>query len=178
MPSPLAPSPTPKLQSAPAAGGTADLLAALKEAGLRLTPQRIAVCRALAETLRGAHPTAQALYAHLLPAYPSLSRATIYNTLQTLVNAGLVHELGTAGDGTLHYDIDASPHANLVCTRCHRVEDFPAAALAGVAQRVASASGYELRGARIVYYGLCPACRREIKAKARARGAVAAGKTR
>lgn len=157
------PLPASKLRLASAGDPAADLRAALKRAGLRLTPQRLAVCRALTEHLRGAHPTAQTLYAHLRPAFPSLSRATVYNTLQALVQAGLVHELGTAGDGMLHYDVDASPHVNLICTRCHRVEDFPATPLAGVARRVAQDSGYELRGARVVYYGLCPKCQRRKK---------------
>ena len=135
----------------------ADLLTTvLKQAGLRLTPQRIAICRALTE--RKDHPTAQALFEQLAPEFPSLSRATIYNTLQTLVSAGLIQELGTAGDGAQHYDADASPHLNLICVRCHRIEDFPAASLTRIARRVTDESGYQLHGARMAYYGLCPKC--------------------
>ncbi len=99
----------------------------------------------------------------LRPAFPSLSLATVYNTLQVLVAAGLVDELGTAGDGAIHYDADPTPHVNLVCTRCHRVEDFPNAPLDAVAGQVAAGSGYQLRGARVVYYGLCPRCQREVR---------------
>src|SRR5262245_23839151 len=137
----------------------AALTRALKQAGLRLTPQRAAICRALAE--RRDHPTAQALFEQLAPEFPSLSRATIYNTLQTLVSAGLIQELGTAGDGAQHYDADASPHLNLICVRCHRVEDFPASALTRIARRVTNESGYQLHGARMVYYGLCPKCKKD-----------------
>lgn len=137
---------------------SAEMVAALRDAGLRLTQQRLAVCQALANDK--SHPTAQALYARLRQRYVTLSRATVYNTLQTLVEAGLVFELGTAGDGALHYDADPSPHVNLVCTRCHRIEDFGQAPLGAVARAVATGSGYQLRGARVVYYGLCPRCRR------------------
>ena len=133
----------------------------LKQSGLRLTPQRLAVCRALAGNT--SHPTAQALFKQLRPNFPSLSLATVYNTLQTLADTNLIHELGEAGDGAIHYDADPSPHVNLVCTRCHRIEDFPDAPLAPVTRKVASNSGYELRGARVVYYGLCPKCRRDKK---------------
>jgi Fur family peroxide stress response transcriptional regulator len=152
---------TEKLRNQPPTGRAAELAAGLKRAGLRLTPQRLAVCRVLAENRK--HPTALALFDLLRPAFPSLSRATVYNTLQALVEAGLIDELGTAGDGAIHYDADPSPHVNLICTRCHRVEDFPDAPLDEVAGQVAAGSGYQLRGARVVYYGLCPQCQKEVR---------------
>jgi Fur family peroxide stress response transcriptional regulator len=145
------------------------MVAALKAAGLRLTPQRLAVCQALAGDT--SHPTAQALYARLRSRFVTLSRATVYNTLQTLVAAGQVSELGAAGDGAVHYDANPAPHVNLVCTRCHRVEDFAPASLASIARSVARGSGYELRGARVVYYGLCPRCRRGRPVPPSAKGA-------
>jgi Fur family peroxide stress response transcriptional regulator len=149
--------PTPN-HSTNAPARAAEMVAALRAAGLRLTPQRAAVCQALANDT--SHPTAQAVYDRLRARFVTLSRATVYNTLQTLVEAGLIDELGTAGDGAQHYDANPAPHVNLVCTSCHRVEDFWAAPLGQVARRVAKGSGYELRGARVVYYGLCPRCRR------------------
>lgn len=144
----------------------AALTAALKQAGLRLTPQRLAVCAALAGSKT--HPTAQALYESLRPRFATLSRATVYNTLQALVTAGLVQELGTAGDGAIHYDADPTPHVNLMCVRCHRVEDYAVAPLAAVAASVARGSGYDVQGARVVYYGVCPRCRRRGRSSGRA----------
>jgi Fur family peroxide stress response transcriptional regulator len=144
---------------ASAASGRAEsLLQGLKRSGLRLTRQRRAICRALAESRD--HPTAQGLYEQVRPGHPSLSRATVYNTLEALARAGLIDELGTAGDGAIHYDANPAPHVNLMCVNCHRVEDYLAARLGGVAREVAAGSGYELRGARVVYYGLCPECQR------------------
>ena len=64
------------------------------------------------------------------------------------------------GDGSIHYDADASPHVNLISTRCHRVEDFTGVSLARITQRIAQDSGYHLRGARVAYYGLCPRCQK------------------
>lgn len=151
-------SPTHKLRFEAWDSASDSMVTALKESGLRLTPQRLAVCQALAGNK--SHPTAQSLFELLRPDFPSLSLATIYNTLQTLADHGLIHELGDAGDGAVHYDADPSPHVNLICIRCHRIEDFPEASLKPVARKVAADSGYELRGARIVYYGLCPKCRR------------------
>lgn len=152
-------------RNTPKPGRAEEMVAALKSAGLRLTPQRLAVCEALADD--ATHPTAQALFQRLRGRLGTLSRATVYNTLQALVAAGLVSELGTAGDGAVHYDANPAPHVNLLCTRCHRVEDFAPAALGAVARSVAQGSGYELFGARVVYYGLCPRCRR-LRPRARA----------
>ncbi len=134
------------------------MLTALRAAGLRVTPQRAAICRALVTSRT--HPTAQVLYNQLAGEVAGLSRATVYNTLQTLVAGGLIHDLGEAGDGAVHYDADVEPHVNLICLRCHRVDDLPTTALDQVAEQVAGRSGYQLRGARIAYYGLCPECQR------------------
>lgn len=128
----------------------------LRSAGLRLTAQRLAVYRALLESRL--HPTAGALYDHLHAAMPALSRATVYNTLRALVGAGLVYEIGAAGDGTTHYDADLHPHLNLVCTNCGHIEDYYDPALLHLESAVVAASGYRVKGARMAYYGMCPDC--------------------
>ena len=134
------------------------LVNALREAGLRLTPQRIAICRFLADT--DSHPTAQDVYQALKPAFPSLSLATVYNTLETLVSLGAIHALGDAGDDTTHYDADITPHINAVCIRCHRVFDIPSEAVSALEKEAEEKSGFRILGARVVYYGLCPECQR------------------
>ena len=132
------------------------LIDTLQNAGLRLTPQRVAVCELLAGTK--AHPTAQMIYDTLRPQYPSLSLATVYNTLDTLVSLGVVNSLGSAGDDSIHYDADTTPHINLACTSCHAVIDIPSQFVQALEGEVASSSGYQITGARVLYYGLCPDC--------------------
>jgi len=129
----------------------------LKAAGLRLTPQRVAICKILEESKD--HPTALMIYHQLLPQFPTLSLATVYKTLNVLKSMGLVHALGDAGDGAEHFDADLTPHINLVCTKCHRVVDFDEARIQEIQRVVEQRSGYVIQGARIVYYGLCPQCR-------------------
>lgn len=125
---------------------------------MRLTPQRMAICRLLAGTEE--HPTAQDIHEQLREEYPSLSLATVYNTLETLVRLGAINTLGTAGDDSIHYDADTSPHVNLACTRCHRVVDLPSLHVRALDREVAANSGYEIMGARVLYYGLCPDCQK------------------
>ena len=134
------------------------LLRTLRNARLRLTPQRRAICRYLAHTKE--HPTAPQIFAAVKPHFPSLSLATVYNTLDALVRLGAIHALGEAGDGVVHYDADTDPHVNLACLKCHRVVDLPCAIVADLDQKVAAESGYRIVGARLMYYGLCPECQR------------------
>ena len=129
----------------------------LKEAGLRPTPQRLAICKYLAETRE--HPTARQIFEDLQDEMPSLSQATVYNTLEMLVEMGLVHDLGDAGDGTTHYDCDLTPHINLICTRCQRIEDLYDETLDEVGRNIEARTGYHVLGARLAYYGLCRECR-------------------
>lgn len=128
----------------------------LKRAGLRVTPQRLAIYRAL--VMSDAHPTAQTLFEQLQPTMPSLSQATVYNALQALVTHGLIQEIGEAGDGATHYDADLRPHINLICTSCHQVEDFFDVPMHDVAEEVVARSGYQVHGIRMAYYGRCPNC--------------------
>lgn len=135
---------------------TKTLTQKLKEAGLRLTPQRLAICEALAGTEE--HPSAQMVYEQLQGTFPSLSLATVYNTLETLVQIGAINRLGTAGNDAERYDADTSPHVNLACISCHRVIDLPSRNVQALDEEVARNSGYQVLGARVLYYGLCPEC--------------------
>ncbi len=84
------------------------LITSLQKSGLRLTATRNAICKLLSET--GEHPTAANIYSHLKGLYPSLSLATVYNTLDVLVNNGVVNVLGHSGDGNVHFDPNTYPH--------------------------------------------------------------------
>ena len=137
---------------------TEHIIAHLREAGLRVTPQRIAVYSELANAQD--HPTAADLYARLRVDMPSLSQATIYNALQVMTEMGVVREL-TSGEGPSRYDADLYPHAHLVCTRCGRIDDFHAAALdiPRPGDSLAEQTGYEIEAVGVFFYGRCPACR-------------------
>ncbi len=128
----------------------------VRQQGGKVTPQRIAIWQAL--TNDKTHPTAEDLYARLTVAMPTLSLATLYHVLNELVEWGEVRRFDT-GDGHTHFDPNTTPHAELVCLRCHTVIDAPKAAYTAVALP------HELAGYRIVtrseqYFGYCPACQR------------------
>ncbi|HPH97854.1 MAG TPA: Fur family transcriptional regulator [Anaerolineaceae bacterium] len=132
------------------------LINRLRQAGMRITPQRVAICRMLSES-RG-HPTAAMVFEAVREQHPSLSLMTVYNTLNMLVSLGAVNLLGQAGDEHCHYDAEMEPHVNLACVSCHRIVDFPSGNVSALNQEIAAISGYTLLGARVLYYGLCPDC--------------------
>lgn len=132
------------------------MILALKQAGMRITPQRLAICAILTESQE--HPTAQRLFEQVRLQHPTLSLATVYNTLDRLVGMGLVNVLGSAGDETAHFDADTSPHINLACITCHRIVDIETVDVKQIDRDVSNNSGYQLLGSRMMYYGVCPEC--------------------
>lgn len=92
----------------------------LQNAGYRMTEQRQKICRYLAETSK--HPTPYEVYSDLREYDPAISRATVYNTLNTLQQLGGIVEINFGADHK-HYDTDPTPHINLICLRCHTIED-------------------------------------------------------
>jgi Fur family peroxide stress response transcriptional regulator len=141
------------------------MLAGVRAAGLKLTPQRIAVVKELAcdET----HPTAQELFERLRPGLPTMSFATVYNTLGALSSAGLCAALALS-PGSGRFDPNMSLHHHLVCDLCGAVRDLPPSALGPAgsadppsARAVAHASrGFELRSIERIFRGVCAACSR------------------
>ena len=144
----------------------AAMLARLRESGLKLTPQRMAIVRELCAD--PTHPTAQELYERLRPALPTMSFATVYNTLDALAAAGLCGALSLS-PGASRFDPNMFPHHHAVCDRCGMVRDVPRhdgeGALAGPA--APQAPGFEVRAVEWIYRGVCAEC-------AHGEGAVAA----
>ena len=137
---------------------------ALQHAGMRITPQRVAICELLSTSEE--HPTAAMIFDELKPRFTSLSLATVYNTLDALVGLGVVNVLGHAGDDKVHYDADTEPHVNLACISCSKIIDIPSEHVTHLDAEITSASGYKLLGARVLYYGLCPSCQKNQTTRA------------
>ena len=141
----------------------------LQQAGLRLTSQRRAICEFLANTDR--HPSAYQIFESLATTHPDISRATVYNTLNTLQELGAIVELSFGSDHT-HYETNPAPHVNLICLRCHRIIDYHGdPGIDALAQRVLAETGFQTAAAKIDLVGFCEECRsqrtQEIRALAR-----------
>jgi Fur family peroxide stress response transcriptional regulator len=93
---------------------------AFKRAGVRRTPQRFFVLEHL--LTRPEHATVEELWVALNKRHARASRATVYNSVHALVDAGLVREFTLDGNAA-RYDANLEPHHHFVCNRCGAVED-------------------------------------------------------
>jgi Fur family peroxide stress response transcriptional regulator len=125
-----------------------------RDKGLKLTPQRLAIL----EYLDGnkSHPSAEDIYASVRQKYPTMSFATVYNTLEALRKKGKVLEL-TIDDERRRYDPDVSTHHHLICTGCRKIVDIEDVFSISVPED--QKSSYEITGNHIEFYGACPDCK-------------------
>ena len=122
----------------------------LEGSGLRCTPQRYAVMAFLQESNQ--HPTAAEIFEAVNRVDPRSSRATTYNNLRDLVEAGLVREVAVEGRAA-RFDAKGVRHYHFICDRCGNVEDLewfdvPRPRSASFGKRV-------VRECELIFRGLC-----------------------
>ena len=135
----------------------------LHKAGLKLTPQRYAVLDYLVRSL--IHPTAEQIRADLNRRFPRASRATVYNALNALRDAGLIHAV-YMDDAVTRYDANIEPHHHFICRKCDKLEDIPHDTVGALTQSGLQ-PGYRVEDYEVVLRGVCPACSGRRKAKSK-----------
>lgn len=125
----------------------------LEDSGLRCTPQRYAVMAFLME--QNSHPTAAEIFEAVNRLDPRSSRATTYNNLRDLVQAGLVREVAIEGRAA-RFDAKGLRHHHFICDRCGAVEDMewydvPKPSSGNLGKRI-------LRECELIVRGLCTNC--------------------
>ncbi|MEO8251638.1 MAG: Fur family transcriptional regulator [Chloroflexota bacterium] len=138
--------------------------ARLAAAGERVTRQRLLVANALAA--EGRQMTAEELYGGLRRHEPGIGRATVFRTLETLVEAGVARRLELEGHVYAYVACLPAHHHHVACTRCGRVEEIDEAYVTPIAHRLALDLGFEIDDARLDFYGRCASCRAEAAASA------------
>ncbi len=128
-----------------------ELTAQFRAHGLKATPQRQSIFRALSGST--VHPTAEAVYAVVSAEMPTISLRTVYQTLNDLAAMGELHSLDV-GTGSTRFDPNLEPHHHLVCTGCGRIDD-----VYGDPPELDVPDDFEVAAAEIVFRGLCAACR-------------------
>jgi len=133
----------------------AEIKRSLEDSGLRCTPQRYAVMAFLMECHR--HPTAAEIFDAVNRVDPRSSRATTYNNLRDLVEAGLVREVAVEGRAA-RFDARGMRHHHFICDRCGNVEDLdwydvPKPDSGTFGKRI-------VRECELIFRGLCTKCAR------------------
>jgi Fur family peroxide stress response transcriptional regulator len=136
----------------------ARLEAAVREAGIKLTHQRLEIFRELAATEE--HPDAETLFRAVQRRMPTVSLDTVYRTLWMLRDLGLVTTLGPQRDGA-RFDVNVEPHHHYVCVQCGLVRDFTSEALDALPVPDAIEGFGTVVGAQVEVRGLCAGCQRQ-----------------
>jgi len=144
------------------------LLQRLRRCGFRLTPQRMAVLRTVAEDI--SHPTVEQVYDRVRADYPTTSLATIYKTIDMLKGIGEVLEL-SVGESHRYDGRDPRPHPHLICEICGVITDLKIDEhigstdfLRSLAIGIAAMCGYHGVIPQLEFRGRCPTCEASVHA--------------
>jgi Fur family transcriptional regulator, stress-responsive regulator len=127
----------------------------LRERGIQITAQRLAVLRAVS---RRPHSTADAVAEVVRDEIGAISLQSVYDALSLLATEGLIRRIQPPGSPARFEDRVGDNHHHLICRACGRMVDVDCAAGAAPCLNAADNSGYEIDEAEIVYWGRCPAC--------------------
>jgi Fur family peroxide stress response transcriptional regulator len=125
-----------------------------RQIDMKFTPQRIAIL----EYLEGnkSHPSASDIYKSIFNKFPTMSFATVYNTMETLKEKGVVVELSIDPDKK-RFDPNTTPHHHLLCIRCKTIKDifekFP------LVLPENEQYDFDIIGNHVDFYGICPQCK-------------------
>ncbi len=132
----------------------AELTDLFRARGLRITPQRQCIFRALHGN--GEHPTAEAVYEQVREEMPTISLRTVYQTLNDLASMGELSQLDL-GTGSGRFDPNLDPHHHLVCERCGTVHDVYVD-FTDVRVPDDHHLGFRVSSTEIVFRGCCADC--------------------
>jgi len=134
---------------------TVDTGALLREHGLQVTAQRLAVLRAVSDR---SHSTADDIFRVVRAEIGAISCQAVYNALSALTDKGLLRRIQPAGSPARYEDRVGDNHHHLICRTCSRMIDVDCAVGVTPCLTAADASGYEIDEAEVIYWGRCPEC--------------------
>jgi len=135
----------------------------LNEKGIKPTYQRLKVLDYMSQNI-SSHPTAEMIYAELLKEIPTISMTTVYNTLSTFLEKGLINGVTITGT-EVRYDLNVKSHHHFLCKKCNRIMDVD------VPCQFAEKQGKVIDGHRIeeihgYFKGTCKDCLQTMSASA------------
>ncbi|MCC5843121.1 MAG: transcriptional repressor [Verrucomicrobia bacterium] len=126
----------------------------LRQAGLQVTAQRLAVLNALHDH---PHALADELVQQVRDRIGSISRQAVYDALNLMSEKGLIHRIQPAG-ATARYEIRSDNHHHLVCRKCGAMRDTECGTGKAPCLLPKHTHGYEIDEAEVLYWGICPDC--------------------
>ncbi|OGC82483.1 MAG: hypothetical protein A2V81_00295 [Candidatus Abawacabacteria bacterium RBG_16_42_10] len=133
-----------------------DSVKLLGDKKISLTLQRRVILEELMK--RSDHPSAEELFNCLRGKTRKLSLATIYRTLETLLENNLIVE-HTQGKNAARFEIAKGQHYHVICLKCQKMEDIFGVTIQSLEDEIAKMTSYRIEKHRLDVYGLCPDCR-------------------
>jgi Fur family ferric uptake transcriptional regulator len=134
---------------------TDELEARIRDAGLRVTGQRLAALRALGEL---PHSGADAVHRRVQDEFEGFSLQATYVVLGALTDAGLIRRIEPAGSPALYERRIDDNHHHVVCTQCGAVADVDCVHGDAPCLSPSSTAGFEIDTAEVTFWGVCPEC--------------------
>ena len=135
-------------------------MAKYRNFGIKLTPQRLAIFNFLDGNK--SHPSADDIFNAVKKEFPTMSFATVYNTMDALKSKGAIREL-TVESGKKRYDPDCSQHHHLICVECKVVVDIFKEFNLTISSDITK--DFDITGTHIEFYGLCSSCKKSTGKK-------------
>ena len=127
----------------------------LREHGLQVTAQRMAVLRAVSGR---PHCTADDVAVYVRAEIGAISRQAVYDALAILAEKGLIRRIQPAGSSALYEDRVDDNHHHVICRACGKAVDVDCAVGETPCLTAADNSGYQIDEAEVIYWGTCPEC--------------------
>jgi Fur family ferric uptake transcriptional regulator len=129
--------------------------ALLRQHGLQVTAQRLAVLRAVSDR---SHSTADDIDKVVRAEIGAISRQAVYDALAVLTEKGLLRRIQPAGSPARYENRVGDNHHHIVCRTCGRMDDVDCAVGRAPCLTAADDLGYEINEAEVIYWGSCPEC--------------------
>jgi Fur family peroxide stress response transcriptional regulator len=135
--------------------GDRDIIATLREHGLQVTHQRLAIYQALYKAKE--HPNADLIYENVKKRFPMISLGTVYKTLERFHEVGLIHKVSPMTE-VARYDAVVDSHHHFMCIKCQEIRDA-GDVLPDQQLSIPESHGFHVLRAQVMFQGYCPNCK-------------------
>lgn len=131
------------------------IISKLRDHGVKVTPQRVAIIDYLEKNK--IHPTAEDIYNSVINEYPSISLATVYNTLDKLEEIKQIIKIKIADENKVNYEYDFEPHYHFYCKLCKKIYDIDIPCEYSKKEEI---EGHKIEEVHGYFRGICKNCRK------------------
>lgn len=129
-----------------------DVIAILRDHGLQVTYQRLAIYQALYNSKE--HPNVEVIFQQVKKRFPMISLGTVYKTLETFHVVGLIKKVNSV-NGISRYEAETELHHHMICEKCQSIHDIYE--LPGAIQ-FPEKPGFKITRHQVIFHGCCENC--------------------